>query len=212
MKGAKRQLQQGSGDRGNVTAIITVCADGTTVQPTLIFKGKNIMKKIAASPNGWTDGKLGLYWIQDFNIKIREKANGQTWVLFLDGHSSHHTSALLCYAQENKIEILTYPPHTTHALQGLDVICFAIYKTAWKDEVKKFEKQEKHKVTTADFTGVSSRAFLHAFTPEVVRSSFAATGIFPFNQNIISTSQMKPSEATSVKGSFPMQQASPVRA
>ncbi|EGO30631.1 hypothetical protein SERLADRAFT_404716 [Serpula lacrymans var. lacrymans S7.9] len=45
MKEAKRQLQQGSGDHGNVTAIITVCADGTTVQPTLIFKGKNIMKK-----------------------------------------------------------------------------------------------------------------------------------------------------------------------
>ncbi|KAJ7435542.1 hypothetical protein B0H11DRAFT_1937476 [Mycena galericulata] len=36
-------------------------------------------------------------------------------------------------------------------------------------------------------------------------------GIYPFNPNVIKPQQMKPSEATSVKGAFPLLQPSPVR-
>jgi hypothetical protein len=44
------------------------------------------------------------------------------WVLFLDGHSSHYTADLLEYCEANNIRVLGYPPHCTHALQGLDVL------------------------------------------------------------------------------------------
>jgi hypothetical protein len=43
-RGTKTQHKQGGADRENVTAIITICADGTALAPTIIFKGKNIMK------------------------------------------------------------------------------------------------------------------------------------------------------------------------
>jgi len=46
----------------------------------------------------------------------------------MDGHASHFSLELLEYAQANNIEILGYPPHCTHALQGLDVVCFAKMK------------------------------------------------------------------------------------
>jgi hypothetical protein len=44
-RGTKTQHKQGSAERENVTAIVTICADGTTLQPTIVFKGKNFMKK-----------------------------------------------------------------------------------------------------------------------------------------------------------------------
>jgi hypothetical protein len=44
-RGTKTQHKQGGADRENVTSIVTICADGTALPPTVIFKGKNIMKK-----------------------------------------------------------------------------------------------------------------------------------------------------------------------
>lgn len=44
-RGARTSYKQGGADRENVTAIVTICADGTTLTPTIIFKGKNFMKK-----------------------------------------------------------------------------------------------------------------------------------------------------------------------
>lgn len=44
-RGAKLQHTAGSADRENVTAIVTICADGTALCPTIIFKGQNFMQK-----------------------------------------------------------------------------------------------------------------------------------------------------------------------
>ena len=46
-RGTKTQHKQGGADRENVTAIVTICADGTTLHPTIIFKGQNFMTKWA---------------------------------------------------------------------------------------------------------------------------------------------------------------------
>ena len=44
-RGTKTQHKQGGADRENVTGIITICADGSTINPMIIFKGKNFMQK-----------------------------------------------------------------------------------------------------------------------------------------------------------------------
>ena len=147
-----------------------------------------------------------------FDPETREKAAGRVRVLLMDGHSSHYTYALLLYARENNIIILGYPPHCTHALQGLDVVCFARMKEIFKEEIRTFEEQHKREVTKGDFTGVFGRAYVKAFTIETVKAAFQATGVHPFNRDVITPAQMKPSVPTSVKGSFPLPQPSPVRA
>ena len=43
-RGTKTQHKQGGADRENITAVITICADGSTVRPLLIFKGKKMNK------------------------------------------------------------------------------------------------------------------------------------------------------------------------
>lgn len=38
--GAKIQYQQRDGNRENITVMVTICADGTEIPPTVIYKGK----------------------------------------------------------------------------------------------------------------------------------------------------------------------------
>ncbi|PCH42786.1 DDE-domain-containing protein, partial [Wolfiporia cocos MD-104 SS10] len=208
--GTKTQHKQGGGVRTNVTALVTICADGSALDPMIIFKGKNFI--FAYSENGWTDGCLACEWIKKkFNAQTEDKANGRPRVLLVDGHSSHYTYELLQYARAHNIIIFGYPPHCTHALQGLDVVCFARMKEVWKNEISAFKQLHKHSVTKADFAGVFGRAFLDSFTVETIKAAFEATGICPFNPNDISSEQTKPSLPTSTKGSFPLAQPSPVR-
>ncbi|KAJ3490068.1 hypothetical protein NLJ89_g11469 [Agrocybe chaxingu] len=222
-RGSKIQHKAGSANRENITVLVTICADGTALKLTVIFKGQRILAKwsqdnvagasICASENGWTDGGLAFDWIQkDFDPQTREKANGETRVLLMDGHSSHYTADLLEYCLANNIEVYGYPPHCTHALQGLDVVCFAKMKEVWKEEIRAFEKLHRHGVNKEDFLAVWGQAYLKAFTPENIRSAFEATGIHPFNPNVITPQQMKPSEATSTRATFPLTQTSPTRA
>ena len=43
-RGTKTQHRQGGASHENVTAIVTICADGSTLHPTIIFKGHNFMR------------------------------------------------------------------------------------------------------------------------------------------------------------------------
>ena len=53
-------------------------------------------------------------------------------LLIYDGHGSHITYTTIKTAMDNKIIILALPPHCSHALQPLDVGCFAPLKKTWK--------------------------------------------------------------------------------
>ena len=43
--GAKMQHQQRSGNRKNITVLPTICADGTSLPPTVIYKGESFQTK-----------------------------------------------------------------------------------------------------------------------------------------------------------------------
>ena len=129
-----------------------------------------------------TLGGIALEWLEVcFDAQTKEKAAGAPRVLLMDRHSSHYTPELLKYAQDNNIIILGYPPHCTYALQGLDVVCFARMKEAWKEEICKFEDLHRSKVTKGDFTEVFGNASHKAFTAPTVLAAFKKTGIHPYN-------------------------------
>ena len=150
--------------------------------------------------------------MKDFDRQTKEKAAGETHVLLMDGHSSHFTADLLEYCLAKNIEVYGYPPHCTHALQGLDVVCFAKMKECWKEVINEHEKLHCHGINKEDFLEVWGGAFLEAFTEENIHSAFQKTRIWPYNADIISPEQMKPAEATSTQSTFPLPQTSPVHA
>jgi len=168
---------------------------------------------MTVSENRWTDNEIACQWIKtEFDPLMCAKANGEIQVLLMDGRSSHFTPDVIEFAMEHNIVILGYPPHCTHALQGLDVVCFARMKVEMKRSVAQFEDENQCVVGKEDFGLVFGRAFFIAFTIDTVKAAFDATGIFPFNPGVIHPEQLVPAEATSIKGSFTLMQMSPIRA
>ncbi|KAJ7722617.1 hypothetical protein B0H16DRAFT_348353, partial [Mycena metata] len=85
-------------------------------------------------------------------------------------------------------------------------------KACWQRAIVEFESKVMRDVSKAEFLTVWAPAYLEAFDESTTRAAFKVTGIIPFNPNFVTAEQMKPSEATSTRGEFPMPQPSPVRA
>ena len=93
---AALQHQKQDGNRENITVLMTICVDGTTLPPAAIFKGRafqmkwkqdnpadaarvlDIMHKskythsvysIACLERGWTNGEIGVKWISSLMKK-----------------------------------------------------------------------------------------------------------------------------------------------
>ena len=156
--------------------------------------------RYAGSENGWTNSRIALNWlVKNFDPETRGKAAGRTRVVFLDGHSSHFSLELLRKARELDIKLIAYPAHCTHVLQGLDVVCFAKLKRELADEIHDWNDRHQRGVQKRDFSGIFGRAYLRAFTPELVKSAWEAVGICPYNPDIIPLDKLAPSETSTIR-------------
>jgi len=167
--------------------------------------------RITVSKKGWTDQNIAVDYLRKFDEQTGEKADGRTRVLFLDGHSSHDSLELVDNAREKDIKILAYPSHTTHVLQGLDVVCFAQLKQKHAQKIREFKENNNLALTHKCFLRTFGPAFIEAFTPETVRAAFSATGIYPFSRGVVPPEKMGPSEALSTNPPIPGVLATPVR-
>jgi hypothetical protein len=144
-------LQDGS--RTWITTVAAVCADGTALPPGLIYESANCTLQsswvadikpgvhdvfVASTPSGWTNNDVGLAWLEQvFDRCTKKKArNGRDWrLLILDGHGSHLTEDFLHYCLTHKIYVAVFPPHSTHTLQPLDVVCFGPLSKAYSKKL-----------------------------------------------------------------------------
>jgi hypothetical protein len=182
------------GNREWVTAIETICADGYSLPPCIIFKGQVYIAgwfessslptdwRIEVSNNGWTTDEIGLRWLQKIFIPYTtSRVRGRFRLLILDGHGSHLTPQFDRICAENDIIPLCMPSHSSHLLQPLDVGCFAVLKRAYGRFVSDLTRTGYNHIDKLDFLADYPRARLEAFQPNIIQSSFAATGIVPVN-------------------------------
>ncbi|OHT08942.1 hypothetical protein TRFO_22367 [Tritrichomonas foetus] len=101
------------------------------------------------------------------NLKIKkEKA-----VLLMDNLSSHISDRVMEELSPNNIYIITFPPHTSHIFQVLDVSIFGI--------LKNYLKSLPHKASLhvqVDLCWRTFRAFELATCSTTIRSAFEKTG------------------------------------
>jgi hypothetical protein len=137
--------------RGWITLIVCVCADGSYLDPNLIYQSKSGLIQdswlqgfdpdihhafIFSAPSGWTNNEIGLAWLkQVFDRSTKEKARSSYRLLILDGHGSHLTMEFIDYCDQDKIFLAVFPPHSTHTLQPLDVTLFKPLSTAYSTEI-----------------------------------------------------------------------------
>jgi hypothetical protein len=183
----------------------TIGADRSVLPPALIYSSANCTLQaswvaqtkagkhavfVSSSLTGWTNNNIGLAWLEQvFNRETKQKARlGQDWrLLILDGHGSHLSIDFIKYCEAHKILLAVFPPHSTHTLQPLDVVCFkplsSNYSAKLTDHL--FKTQGLLAVQKGDFFPLFWGAWESTFTTRLVLKAFEATGIAPMKADVI---------------------------
>jgi hypothetical protein len=198
----KKTAGMQDGSREWITILGCICADGSEIDPTVIFAGKGDLHSgwvhnvepgkhrifSGTSPSGWTNNDLGLAWVEQvFDQLTKGKARTSYCLLILNGHGSHLTKDFFDFCHNNKILIMIFPPHSTHTLQPLDVVMFAPlaqnYSTRLSEHVH--GSQGLLHVNKGDFIPLFWPAYKASFMRSNILKAFEATGVVPNNPEVI---------------------------
>jgi len=200
-KEVRASLQDGSHEW--ITILACVCADGAALPPSLIYQATNKAIQsswvedikagkhgvhITSSPSGWTNNDIGLAWLEQvFDRYTKAKARRSYRLLILDGHGSHVTMDFINYCDQNRILLAILPPHSTHTLQPLDVVLFKPLSSAYSAELTTHlqKSQGLLPIKKGDFFPLFWKAWMSSFKEETILKSFKATGISPFDPEVI---------------------------
>ncbi|KAJ8893446.1 hypothetical protein PR048_006044 [Dryococelus australis] len=115
----------------------------------------------------------------------------------MDSHSSHITPEVIELAREQQIFILTFPSHTSHLLQPLDVEVYHALKCNWNKQLNSYMKKQPDKNPNhGNFYELFIPASMETFIAQKIKNSFKRPGIMPLNKSSISIESQAPSKLT----------------
>jgi len=176
-----------------ITAIECVNAAGIPIAPMLIYKSKFLHSGwipdsappewcFSTSTSGWTSDELGFEWItRVFEPNTRPDDPSQRRLLIMDGHGSHMTAKLVAFAMEHAIDLMIFPPHSTHALQPLDICLFGPLKRALARETDAITRLSDARIPRVEWTKAYISARTVAFSVKNIEKAFESTGLWPLS-------------------------------
>lgn len=124
----------------------------------------------AMSETGWSNGQILKQYLKFITARTDPSEH---ILLIFDGHASHVSLDVIEWAKENKVVLFVLPPHTSHALQPLDVGCLGPFKATYYMECNLFMARTRGEVITKyNIAELSSKAYLKTMTPLNVTSAF----------------------------------------
>jgi len=135
----------------------------------------------ALSKTGWTNDKVGWLWLTDHFEPNTQSTTGHPRLLIMDGHSSHLTLEFITFCFTHEIQLLCFPPQSTHLLQPLDVGIFGLLGRYYSNQVDDWRRAHPYQtISKGGFFPLCQIARQKALTMVNIKASFAATGIHPF--------------------------------
>ncbi|KAJ8107447.1 hypothetical protein OPT61_g8861 [Boeremia exigua] len=191
--GKKKRIQPGN--REWVTVIQGVGASGRWIPPFVIFAGKVKIDAwlgelpaqwvLETSPNGWTNNRLALRWLEHFDTHTKSRTVGGYRLLIIDGHESHCSVEFQDLCKEKNIILLCMPAHSSHLLQPLDVACFGPLKRRYGDAVSALARNRTNYISKERFLPVFKTALLQSFTTENIQAGFRGAGLVPHDPQAV---------------------------
>ena len=195
----KNVYAQARGTSEHITLLCCASAAGIALPPMIFFSkcfpGGSYRfdgpddALYAKSDSGWIDSELFLSWMK--KVFLKHCGSQRPVLLFVDGHASHITLDVIDVAKGNDVLLFCLPPHTTHALQPLDVSVFKSLKSHFSKAIHALSFTKKDFVVSErEFARVVKTPFERAFSISNIKSGFSKCGIYPFNRDAIDHSKM----------------------
>lgn len=202
----KSQKQVGqivSAERGElVTFGGIISASGNTIPPLFIFPRVHFKDHFiegapegslgVATRSGWINSSIFvdvLKHIQKHTLCSKENPI----LLLCDNHESHISIDAIHYCRDNGIVCLSFPPHTTHRLQPLDVGVFGPLKSKFKTAFNDWHVSNPGKTLNIyNIPKLTKIPYLESFNGRNITSAYEKTGIWPFNKLIFNDDDFAP--------------------
>ena len=148
-KGKRQVGVTTSAERGSTrTGVYCHSGTGNYLAPMLVFRRKRICNSLktdapagtifACTNSGWIDSDCFVMWLKHFIKSVNSSMNNKH-LLLLGGHASHTKNLeAIRLARDKGVTMLSFPPHTTHTMQPLDVSLFKSLKNWYNIEIEKF--------------------------------------------------------------------------
>ena len=142
---------------------------------------------MVAHPNAWMTKELFMNWLCHFASSIPSGVSHENrHLLIFDGHGGHIALQTVEATNTMGIDLLTFPTHTTHKLQRLDVSVFGPFKSYFRVERATWmAKNPRLEVKRAELAKLASKAFKRALTPLNIMVGFRQIGIWPLNYDAL---------------------------
>ena len=200
--GAKHVYSITNSTRQQVTVLACSSAVGQYIPPLLIFPYPrdpcfNALEGFEdalfqKTPDGLITEEVFLSFLRD--VFIPHLGEKRPVVLFVDGHSSHHSMAISTLCEENGVILYCLKAHASHLIQPLDQAFFGAIKPAWSEAVRQFHYETGESVTMRTFAQTLKKAWDTTARPELALKGFATSGIYPFNPAaVLNSDKLKPS-------------------
>ena len=104
-------------------------------------------------------------------------------VVVFDGHGSHLTFTTAEMAKDANITLICLPPHSSHALQPLDVGVFGLMKSNWANILKTWQRETRlQAVDKAVFPSLLAK-LCSTMDPTHAISGFRGAGLYPVDKS-----------------------------
>ena len=146
----------------------------------------------------WTDSKVFVQWLNNF-IDAVKPTPAKKVVLFVDGHISHKSLEAVELARANGVELISFPPHTTHRLQPLDKCFFGPLKEYYRQACDYWMTSNTGKrITFYNIAALFGAAYTRACTIDKAVSGFSSCGLGSFNPAVFRDADFAPSLMTDI--------------
>lgn len=208
-RGKKQVGQVASAERGElVTFVGIINAVGGTVPPVYIVpRTRNPADYLNDTPASSLilGNKSGWMTKENFPIVLKHisqhtNCSSENRILLLiDNHQSHTSVESIKLCRDIGITLLSFPPHTTHRLQPLDVAIYGPFKSALAVAYDDWLLSHPGKVITIRNIGeLSKLAYFRAFTMTNIVNAFKTTGLWPINRLVFSDDDFAASSVSNI--------------
>ncbi|KAG5898888.1 hypothetical protein JTB14_003282 [Gonioctena quinquepunctata] len=145
-----------------------------------------------ATKSGWMNADLFINALQHI-MKHTSCSKENPVLLLCDNHESHISVEAINFSRDNGIVYLSFPPHTSHKLQPLDV--FGPFEGKFKTAFNDWHVSNAGKtIIICQIAELSKLAFYESLTPKNIVHGFAKPGIWPFNKLALGDEDFLPCE------------------